>query len=47
LVVLSGVVFVSVQIVLYAAAVVLLIDLIVLYFAVKIFGRETILTRWR
>jgi ABC-2 type transport system permease protein len=47
LVVLSGVVFINVQLVLYAAMVILLIDLIVLYFAVKVFGRETILTRWK
>ena len=29
------------------AAVTLLIDCVVLYFAVKLFQRETILTRWK
>jgi ABC-2 type transport system permease protein len=47
LVVLTGVIFVSVPIVLGAAAVVLIVDLVVLYFAVNIFRRETILTRWK
>jgi ABC-2 type transport system permease protein len=47
LVVLAGKVFVSVQMVLVAAAVTLLLDLVVLYFAVKLFRRETILTRWK
>ena len=47
LIVLVGIVFISVQMVVYAAMVTLLIDLGVLYFAVKIFQRETILTRWK
>ncbi|MBN1937728.1 MAG: ABC transporter permease subunit [Anaerolineae bacterium] len=47
LVVLAGWIFVDVQMVLYAAAVTAIIDLLVLYFAVKIFQRETILTRWK
>ena len=47
LVVLAGRVFISVQMVLYAALGALLVDLAVLYFAVKIFQRETILTRWK
>ena len=47
LVVLAGWVFVSVPLVLATAAVTLIIDLVVLYFAVKLFQRETILTRWK
>jgi ABC-2 type transport system permease protein len=47
LVVLAGIVFVSVQIVVYASMVTLILDLVVLYFAVKLFQRETILTRWK
>lgn len=47
MVVLAGWVFISVQMVLYAAMVTLIIDLLVLYFAVKVFQRETILTRWK
>lgn len=46
-VVLMGAVFLSVQMILYAAMVTLLLDLVVLYFAVKVFQRETILTRWK
>jgi hypothetical protein len=33
--------------VIYAAMVVLIVDLVALYFAVKVFQRETILTRWK
>lgn len=47
LAVLAGWIFVSVQVVLYASAVALITDLVALYFAVKIFQRETILTRWK
>jgi len=47
LVVLMGKVFVSVPMVLLAALVTLVLDLLVLYFAVKVFQRETILTRWK
>ena len=47
LVVLAGIVFLSVQMVLAAAAITLAVDLVVLYFAVKVFQRETILTRWK
>jgi len=47
LVVLAGKIFVSVQMVLYAAAVTFAIDLVALYLAVKVFQRETILTRWK
>jgi ABC-2 type transport system permease protein len=47
LVVLAGIVFLNVQMVIYAAIVMLIVDLVVLYFAVRIFQRETILTRWR
>jgi ABC-2 type transport system permease protein len=44
---LTGLILVSVPVVLLAALVTLLIDLTVLYFAVKLFRRETILTRWK
>ena len=47
LVVLAGKIFVNVQMVLYAAGVTLLVDIAVLYLAVKVFQRETILTRWK
>jgi ABC-2 type transport system permease protein len=47
MVVLFGVVFISVPLVVYAAMVVLVVDLVALYFAVKVFQRETILTRWK
>jgi ABC-2 type transport system permease protein len=47
LVVLMGKVFVSVPMVLLAAAIALALDLAALYFAVRIFQRETILTRWK
>jgi ABC-2 type transport system permease protein len=47
LVVLAGKVFLSVPMVLLAAAVVLALDCLVLYFAVRLFQRETILTRWK
>ena len=47
LVVLTGIVFLNVQIVIASALVILLIDLVILYFAVRLFQRETILTRWK
>jgi ABC-2 type transport system permease protein len=47
LVVLAGKVFVSVPLVLLAALVTLVLNGVVLYFAVKLFQRETILTRWK
>lgn len=47
LVVLAGKVFLSVAMVLLASAIVLALDCMVLYFAVKLFQRETILTRWK
>ena len=47
LAVLAGWVFVNVQMVLYASMIALILDLVMLYFAVKIFQRETILTRWK
>jgi len=46
LVVLAGKVFLDVWVVIMAAAVTLLLDAVVLFFAVKLFQRETILTRW-
>lgn len=47
LVVLSGKIFLNLSMVFLAALIVLIIDLVVLYFAVKLFKRETILTRWK
>jgi len=47
LVVLAGKVFLSVPMVILAAAITLALDCVVLYFAVKLFQRETILTRWK
>jgi ABC-2 type transport system permease protein len=47
LVVLAGKVFVNVPMVIMAAAITLALDCVVLYFAVKLFQRETILTRWK
>jgi ABC-2 type transport system permease protein len=47
IVVLMGRIFLSVEMVLLAALVTLVVDVIVLYFAVKLFQRETILTRWK
>jgi ABC-2 type transport system permease protein len=47
LVVLAGWVFVSVPLVLLTSLGTLLLDFVALYFAVKLFDRETILTRWK
>jgi ABC-2 type transport system permease protein len=47
LVVLAGKVFMSVSMVIMGAAITLTLDCVVLYFAVKLFQRETILTRWK
>lgn len=47
MVVLFGVLFISIEMVLYAAMVTLLVDLGVLYLATRVFSRETILTRWK
>ena len=47
LVVLAGKVFLSVWMVVLAATVALALDGLVLYFAVQLFQRETILTRWK
>jgi ABC-2 type transport system permease protein len=47
MVVLAGKIFLNVSLVMMAAAVTLALDCIVLYFAVKLFQRETILTRWK
>jgi ABC-2 type transport system permease protein len=46
LVVLAGKIFLSVWMVILAATIALALDCVVLYFAVKLFQRETILTRW-
>lgn len=47
LVVLAGKIFVSVPMIVMVAAITLALDCGVLYFAVKLFQRETILTRWK
>lgn len=47
LVVLAGWVFVSVPLVLLTSLGTLILDLVALYFAVRLFDRETILTRWK
>jgi len=47
MVVLAGKIFLNVSLVMMAAAVTLALDCVVLYFAVKLFQRETILTRWK
>jgi ABC-2 type transport system permease protein len=47
LVVLAGLIFVDVPMVLYAAVGLLIVDMVVLYLAAKVFQRETILTRWK
>ena len=46
LVVLAGKIFLSVWMVILAAAITLAVDCLMLYLAVKLFQRETILTRW-
>jgi ABC-2 type transport system permease protein len=45
--VLAGKIFLSVAVVIMASAVTLAIDCVVFYFAVRLFQRETILTRWK
>jgi len=47
LAVLAGKIFVSVQVILYTTMVLMMLNLLMLYFAVKLFQRETILTRWK
>jgi ABC-2 type transport system permease protein len=47
LVVLAGKIFLSVPMVMLAATLTLALDCLMLYFAVKLFQRETILTRWK
>lgn len=47
LVALAGWIFVNVWMVLGTVVVILVVNLVVLHFAVKIFQRETILTRWK
>ncbi len=47
MVVLAGKIFLNVSLVMMAAAITLALDCVVLYFAVKLFQRETILTRWK
>ena len=42
-----GLFFINTTLILWAAVITLLIDAIVLYLAVKLFQRETILTRWK
>jgi len=45
--VMLGKIFLSVSVVIMASAITLAVDCVVLYFAVKLFQRETILTRWK
>ena len=45
--VLAGKIFLSVAMVVMAAAITLALDCLALYFAIKLFQRETILTRWK
>jgi hypothetical protein len=40
-------IFLDLSMVIMAAAVMLALDCVMLYFAVKLFQRETILTRWK
>ena len=47
IVVLAGKIFLSVPMVFVAAAVTLALDCLALYFAINLFQRETILTRWK
>ena len=47
LVVLAGKIFLSIWMVILAAIITLAVDCVVLYFAVKLFKRETILTAWK
>lgn len=47
LVVLAGLIFINVPMMLSAAGVMVIVDGVILYFAVKLFQRETILTRWK
>jgi ABC-2 type transport system permease protein len=47
LVVLAGKIFLNVWMVVLAATIILALDCLILYFAVKLFQRETILTRWK
>lgn len=43
----AGLFFINSNVILWTAFVTLLLDLVVLYLAVKLFQRETILTRWK
>jgi hypothetical protein len=45
--VIAGKIFLSVGVMLMVAAVTLAVDCVVLYVAVRLFRRETILTRWK
>jgi ABC-2 type transport system permease protein len=47
LVVMAGKIFLSVWMVMLAATVVLALDCVALYLAIRLFQRETILTRWK
>jgi ABC-2 type transport system permease protein len=47
LLVLAGKILVSIPLITLAAAAVLIIDIFMLFFAIKLFQRETILTRWK
>ena len=45
--VLAGKIFLNVQVLMWATAVIVLVNLAVLWLAVRLFQRETILTRWK
>jgi len=47
LAVLAGKIFLNVQVMLWTTTIVALINLVVLWVAVRLFQRETILTRWK
>ena len=47
LLVMAGKILVSIQMVMLAAVALLALDIVMLFFAVKLFQRETILTRWK
>jgi ABC-2 type transport system permease protein len=47
LLVLAGKILVSIPLIALASAAILVLDILMLFFAIKLFQRETILTRWK
>jgi hypothetical protein len=45
--VLAGKILVSIPLIALASAAILVLDILMLFFAIKLFQRETILTRWK